>query len=524
MDFSTSTPLKIARAAFVVMLAALLGRALGFFKEVLVAAWFGTSTAMDAFVIALVVPSLLANLIGGAIQVSLVPVYIECRLKQGETRAAKLLSTTLTGAFILFGACTILIYLGASVFIPWLGFEFDEPTKGLLIHLARILAPLFFLQAVIGLLSSLLNAHHAFALPAFAPIVVTITVIGFLVFGRSLGIDALAWGTVLGFPTCLLLVAFGLLKKGVTYRPRLGLKDLGVQRVAALSWPMFLGSTLAHANIYVDQVMASALQPGSVAALNYANKLYEIPSQLFILSLSAAAFPFFSRQVAEEDFAGLKDSFTKSVRMAAFVLLPLSALMVALSYPLVKVLFQRGAFDEQATLMTSQALAFYAIGLFPLAYAFLTARVYNSLQAAKTLRNVAFMNLFLNAGLNLLFMQSWAHAGIALSTSVTYSISGLVLHVILARKLKGLGTPALWTGIVKMAAAASVGGIAATLAYSLLLAAIGSATAAIFPSVGIGLALYLIAASCFQIQELGSLRIMLQDRLGKLTSPAGGCP
>lgn len=524
MDFSTPTTLKIARAAFVIMLAALLGRVLGFLKEVLVAAWFGTSTAMDAFVIALIVPSVLANLIGGAIQASLVPVYIECRLKQGETSAAKLLSTTLTGAFILFGAPTILTYLVAPLFVPWLGLEFDEPTKELLIHLARILAPLFFLQAGIGLLSSILNAHQAFAFPAFAPMAVTIAIIGFLIFGRSLGIDALAWGTIFGFLTCLLLVVFGLFKQGVKYRPRLDLKDLSVQRIAALSWPMFLGSTLAHANIYVDQVMASALQPGSVAALNYANKLYEVPLQLFILSLSTAVFPFFSRQAAEEDFAGLKDSFGKSVRMAAFVLLPLSALMVALAYPLVKVFFQRGAFDEQAALMTSQALAFYAIGLFPLAYAFLITRVYNSLQDAKTLRNVAFMNLFLNAGLNLLFMQFWAHAGIALSTSVTYIISGLVLHTILARKRKGLETPALGVRIVKMATAASVGGVAAALAYLFLLAATGSAAAAMFPSAGIGLLLYLALASCLQIQELGSLRMRLRDHLGKLTSPAGGCP
>ena len=512
---------QIAGATFTIMLATLLGRAIGFLKEVLVTRQFGTSWEMDAFVIALIFPTLLAQLAGGAIQVSLVPVYIEWRLRRGEDKATKLLSTTITSAAFLFAILTLFLYLVAPRVVPWLGLGFGPATRLLSIQLARLMAPLLLLQAAVVVLTSVLNAHQIFALPALSPIVITITIMGFLVFGGSMGIGALAWGTLFGFLACLFVLSYGLNRKGIRYRPRLDFKDLGVQRVAALSWPMFLGSALAHANIYVDQAMASWLKTGSVAALNYANKLFDIPSQIFIVALSTAVFPFFSQQTAEGDFAGLRDSFMKSARMAAFVLLPLSAFLVALAHPLVKVLFQRGAFDEQATLMTSQALAFYALGIFPLAYAFLNARIYNSLKDAKTLRNVAFMNLFLNAGLNLLFMQIWAHAGIALSTSVTYLISGLVLHAILAKKLQGLGTPALGAGIMKMTAAAAIGGITAALAYPSLLAATGSPAAAMFPSVGINLVLYLVLAFCFQIQEIGSLRMRIRERLGKLTSPAG---
>jgi len=485
------------------MLATLLGRAIGFLKEVLVTRQYGTSWEMDAFVIALIFPTLLAQLAGGAIQVSLVPVYIEWRLRKGEDKATKLLSTTITSAAFLFAILTLFLYLVAPRVVPWLGLGFNSATRLLSIQLARLMAPLLLLQAAIVVLVAVLNAHQIFALPSLAPIVISITIMSFLVFGGSMGISALAWGTLFGFLACLFILSYGLIREGIRYRPRLDFKDLGVQRVAALSWPMFLGSALAHANIYVDQAMASWLKTGSVAALNYANKLFEIPSQIFIVALSTAVFPFFSQQTAEGDFAGLRDSFMKSVRMAAFILLPLSALMVALAHPLVKVLFQRGAFDEQATLMTSQALAFYALGIFPLAYAFINGRAFIALQDTRTLRNVALLNLFLNAGLNLIFMQFWAHAGIALSTSVTYVISGLILYRKLARKWKvHYATTGLGKSFCKMMFTAILCAIGSAATYGIINRVAWSPVVGILTAVVVGGILYYASARGLQIEEL----------------------
>lgn len=452
-----SAAIKTGRAISIVFFVSIAARLLTIVSQILMASVFGTSKLMDAYVLALIIPTTIAGVLSVAVGAAVIPIFIDYRENRSEGEALRVLwSATWLGtlvALILTGA----MIAAAPVLITLFAHHEDAVTQSLAITLLRFLLPIMLLQGLITLFGALLNAYGRFVASSLLPATNAIGIIVFLVlFSRSWGIYALGWGTLAGYALNLLLLIVFCLRARLPIRPVFDWRHPAIRRIAVIAAPALLGSTLAHVNILVDQAMAALLPPGGVSGLNYAVKLVDTPTQFFYLALSTALLPVFAMQVARRELIPLRDTFRQVVMYAALILLPAGVLLSVLARPVVEILYQHGKFNDVSTDVVAGAMLLLAPSMFFVTYAFINARVYQALQDNWTLCYVAVLSLVLNGVLDYLLMQIWGVAGIAFSTTLTYLISAIVLIFILDRKLHSLRLPQLGLSVGKVASAAAL--------------------------------------------------------------------
>ena len=407
-------------------------------KEMAVARWFGAADALDAFYVALLLPTYLMTVVGDTFNAAFIPTYIEVREKQGTVAAERLLSSI--AAFdlaVLVGAALVLALLH-SWLLPLLGSSFG-PGK------LALTGSLFFMLLVwlsLGGLSSLwratMNARGHFALTALVPALSPLTILVLLVIaGHLWGIYALAIGTIIGVCAELTVSGYTLwLGGGAGLLPWWHGFDPSVRKVLGQYAPLVAGGVLMASTVIVDQAMAAMLGKGSVSAINYANKLIGIPLNLGIYSVSIVVFPTFSLLTAKEDWPGLRRALRFYTLLLAGLTIPLTIGLAFFSRPLVALLFHGGAFTEHDVRLVANVAAllciqvpFYSIGV-------LYVRAISALKRNQILMWGTTISVCINVALNYLFMKILGLPGIALSTSVVYAISCFYLWLMLGRALR----------------------------------------------------------------------------------------
>lgn len=454
------------RASLIVMGGFVLSRATGVLRDVVATYFFGTSAEAAAYRYAFgVVDLLYLVIIGGALGSSFIPLFIEVWERDGQARAWRLASAVVTWALIVLTAASAAVFLAA----PWLvgalygGEDVAPATLALAAQLTRLflLSPL--LLGLGGLAMAALNARDRFTLPALAPSVYNLGIIGGALLAPWLGIWGMAWGVVAGALLYLLVQIPGLLALGMRLRPGLGrgMEELG--RVARQMGPRVLGQTAAHASFVVTLALAARLPDGAAkgAALNFAYALMLLPYGVFSLSLSQVAFPRLARLVAE----GRRDELAADVRrtlgLILWLTLPAAAALLALGLPAARALYERGVFDSRSLQYTAQALFGYALALPAFAASEIMIRSFYAMQRTWTPVLVGLLQVGLNLGLGWLLLRAGSDVGaLALAFSAANNVEALLLLLLLARALPGLWRDgALWRTVGAALAGAALLGL-----------------------------------------------------------------
>jgi putative peptidoglycan lipid II flippase len=443
------------RAISVVFYVTVAARLLSIVSQVLTASAFGDSRAMDAYTVALIVPTTISGVLTTAVGAALIPVFVDYRENKGEAESMRLLWVAMTLGTLIALVVTVALVAGAPLVVTVFARQMDSPTQTLAVILLRFLMPVLLLQWLVTLVGSVLNAYGRFAVPSLAPVTIALSTIAFLLFARSWGIYALGWATIVGYLLNFLPLVVNYLRMGLRFHFDFSWRHPGIQRIAALSTPALIGALLVNGNYLVDQFMSSLLPPGSIASLSYAIKLVDAPSQFFYTALSTALLPIFALHVVRREFTLLTTTFRQMVIFSAIILLPAGALLSSLSRPVVEIFYHHGNFSAQATDAVASSVMFLAPNIFIITYGFINGRIYNALQDNSTLRNIAVLSLVLNAVFDYLLMQIWGVAGIAFSTTLTYLVSALTLLLILNKRLQGLRLPQLGLSLSKTAVAAA---------------------------------------------------------------------
>jgi putative peptidoglycan lipid II flippase len=203
-----------------------------------------------------------------------------------------------------------------------------------------------------------------------------------------------------------------------------------------LAVPMLGSNLIANANILVDQVMATLLADGAVSTLRYAYRVNDLPIQIVIIAFTLAIFPYISQEAACGNYDNLRKMYKNTLIFLAFLTLPIIAFVNLGAGEIIALLFQRGAFDAQATQQTAATLICYSWGLFFYAYTYINGSFFAALKRTKTLFNLGLLSIFLNAFLNYIFMNLIGVQGIALSTTVTLGTMTVFFMVILKKCLQ----------------------------------------------------------------------------------------
>jgi len=449
----------ILKSAGVIGFATVISRVLGFLRDILIAKFFGTAMYAQAFVVAFRIPNMLRDLIGeGATNAAFVPVlseYSETRKKEEFWHLANVLLNVI---LIVLAVVTLLGVAFTPIIIRLIapGFIEDPEKFRVTVYLTRLMFPYILLVGLFAYCMGILNSLRHFSMPAFAPAILNISII-ICAMLRMGSVNALAVGVLIGGVAQLVVQIPVLIAKGFVpfqtsrlikgeQRPGTGhgfnlLKGIhhpAVKKIGVLLMPRIIGSCVYQINIFINTMLASIssiVGEGGVAALYYANRIFQFPLAIFGIALAQAALPTMSREALESGLGKLKNTLSFSLRAVNFIMLPASLGLIVLSEPITSVLFERGLFDRYSTLITARALSFYSVGLFSYSGIKLLVSCFYSLKDTLTPVKVASVSLALNIVLNLILMYPLKISGLALATSFSGIFNFLVLFFILRKKI-----------------------------------------------------------------------------------------
>jgi putative peptidoglycan lipid II flippase len=516
---------RITKAAGIVGTATLLSRILGFIRDVVVAWFFGAGLAADAFFIAFTIPNLLRRLFAeGSLTISFIPVFTECLFKRGREEAFRLARSAWWLLTIVLAAVALLGVLFSPLIVKVIARGFlSSPEKfDLTILLTRIMFPYIFFISLVALAMGILNALGHFAAPALAPVLLNLAMIGsVLLLSPHLAEPSkgLAIGVIIGGVLQLALQIPFMVRKGFHLFVRSPLYHPGIKRIALLMVPAIFGAAVYQMNIVVARLLASYLPEGSVSYLYYADRLVQFPLGVFAIALATAVLPSLSKQAAAKDMEGLRASFSYALRLVFFVSIPAMTGLIILREPIVRLLFQRGAFDLATTHLTAEALLYYAIGLWAFSGVRIVVATFYALQDTKTPVKIAVISLFVNIVLSVLLMGPMRHSGLALATSLASGVNFILLIGALKKRLGRIGARDILRSVFRTTASAAVMGGAIALVAPWAAPRSGESPwhllAWVLGSVGGGFLLYGGCARLLRCRELGAMVDMVRAGICK---------
>lgn len=499
---------QIAKDASIVGGATLLSRILGFFRDMILASVLGAGISADAFYVAYRLPNMMRRLFAeGSMTMAFVPVFTKLREEEGDERAFAMPRAAMVWLLLILGVLTTLAIVFARPLTRLItpGFVGDPALFDLTVELTRIVFPYIIEISAVALCMGVLNSFGHFLAPALATSELnTIIILGAGVawlFGFNVP-HTLAWAVVIGGLGQVFMQQPPLRRYGFSWRGPWSLKDKGVIRMGLLMVPTAFGAAVYQLNIVLGTLMASFLATGSISYLYYADRLVQFPLGVFGVAVGTVALPSLSKLASSGDNKAFTDTLNASLRLTLFICLPAAAGLIALSDPMVRVLFGRGAFGEHAIAATATALVAYGVGLPAFACVRPLYAAYFALTDTRTPAITAAICLVVYVVTGWALMQSLAHVGLALATSVSSWVNVLVLGVILRKKLGGPWFRPGRTTVIGTALSCGVGfGAAATAGhpYLALLLIAGWAVA------------YLGVASLLHVEEAR----MLTDFIGR---------
>jgi putative peptidoglycan lipid II flippase len=429
---------KIFSAAIVVAGGTLFVKLIAVVKELVVAWKFGTADELDAFLIALMIPSLLITIIAGSFNAALIPTYIKVRDQEGRAIAQQLFSGATIWSIGLLAITTFVVIAAAPLYLPPITGGFNPQKLALTYRLLWVVSPMIILTGIGTIWGAVLNAGERFALVALAPILTSAATIVLLLLNQSWGIFNLAVGMIVGQLLEMMVIGGTLRKQGISLALKWYGFDHNLKEVASQYAPMIAGSFLMASTLLVDQSMAAMLPSGSVAALAYGNRIIALPITIATTALSTAVIPYFSKMVALNDWKSMRQSLKHYLGLIFAAAIPLTGLIILLSEPIVKLLFQRGSFTAENTQLVAQIQSCFALQIPFYIGCILVVRLHSAMRNNQMMMWGSAGNLIVNVGLNYLFMQWWGVRGIALSTSCVYLFSFVFLLFFLIRNLKAI--------------------------------------------------------------------------------------
>ena len=510
--------MNLFRAIATVGAMTMISRVLGFARDILIAAMVGPGLIGDAFFVAFKIPNLFRRLFAeGAFAAGFVPIFSGLAGTHGAAAAREFAAQALT---VLVVVLVVLVAL-FEIAMPWLmiglapGFVGEPEKFDLAVTLTRLTFPYLLFISVVSLLGGVLNSLGKFAAAAAAPILLNLALIGSLIgladVLPSAG-HALAWGVAGAGVLQLVWLWAATARAGMVLglrRPRLTPK---VRELGRLMLPAVVGSGVAQINIAVDIIIASLLATGSISYLFFADRLTQLPLGVIGVAVGTALLPLLSRQLAAGDQDSAGNSLNRAMETALVLALPAAAALMVAAEPVVRVLFERGAFDATSTHATALAVTAYAFGVPAYVMVKVLAPAFFARKDTKTPVRIAIVALVANIVLNLALMGPMAHVGLALATALAAWLNAGALAWVLVRRGHWSADPRLRTRLPRALIATAGLGLGVWVAIGLLAEPLAGSGVQRIGSLAVvvvsGLALYAVLAHLLGAIKLGEVRAL----------------
>jgi putative peptidoglycan lipid II flippase len=423
----------LLRSSIIVIFLFGLGKLTGLVRTRLVSVTFGTGAEFDAFTAANQLPEVFFTVIaGGSLAAAFIPVYADYLANKSTRESLKLANTVMTLVIFILGTISAL----GAIFAPWLVTvllvpDFPPQTQELTVSIMRVILIQTTLFGVSGVLSSILNAHQHFALPALAPVMLDLGyMVGIIFFVPQIGIVGLAWGTVLGALLHIAIQTPALHRYQFRYHPAFAIRMPGVGEIGHLMGPRIVTlGTIQFADLFIIR-LASALPVGSTSGYFYAYALMQFPETLFGTAIALVVFPTMAEQFNAGDIQGLRSTASHSLRIIWFLTIPAAAALVLLGRPVINFLLQGGAFTAESAQIVYSVLVVFSVRVVSESTVEITARLYYAQHNTKIPMYAYIVWLIFDITLAYLLIDELGIIALALASTIAFTFLAVVLLIL----------------------------------------------------------------------------------------------
>lgn len=429
---------KLLKSTFTVGGMTTISRIFGLIRDVVIARLFGATAEVDAFIVAFRIPNFLRRLFAeGGFSQAFVPVLAEYKELRDEMAVKALVDQTAATLGAVLFLVTLIGFIAAPILIMIFASGFDDAKHVLATDMLRITFPYILFISLTAFAASILNTYKQFAVPAFTPVLLNLSLIGCAIFLAPLmetPVTALAWGVLLAGIVQLLFQFPFLFRIKLFPKPGFNKDKEGVGRILKLMIPTLFAVSIVQINLLVDTIFASFLADGSISWLYYSDRLVEFPLGVFGIALATVLLPNLSSEHAKNESGKFSNMLDWALRWVFLISIPAAVGLAVLAVPLLTTLFQYDEFTTHAAIMSGKSLLAYSVGLPAFILIKIFASGFFSRQDTKTPVKVGAIAMFANIIFNFLLVNLLQHAGLALATSLSACLQALILFVLLKRK------------------------------------------------------------------------------------------
>ena len=514
---------KAVKSVLIIILLTLSSKVFGFIREMLIAAKFGSGIETDIFFIAHTAITLFTAMITKSLNNTMIPVLSQVESTEGKTGKGKYTNNLLNITIIMSFFIVFIAWALAPLITKILATGFEGEQFKLTILMVRIGLPAIIFASIQGVFRGYLQSEHMFIESAAAQYPLNFVYIFYLLFLTNIfEIKGLMVISVFAVASQIILQIPGVRGLGYRYNFTVDFKDKYIKKVFYLIPPILVSATINDINNVIDKSMASTLIDGSVSALNYANRLNGLIQGIFVAAITTVIYPMLSQEANKDSLDGLKKTTMQGINIILLITIPSTIGMIILANPIVRLAFERGAFDTTATYMTTGALVFYSLGIINASMNSLIYRTYYSLQETKTPMMNAIFASSINIVLNFVFIRFMAHNGLALATSISTLASSMFLLYNLKKKIGSFGFSGTIKCGLKSLLASIIMGVIVYFLYGVLAKNLGSSNIqeliSLIISVGTGVIIYSLLIYLFKIKEVDWVINLAKEKLSKSKS------
>ena len=519
------TQTGVLKAAGILVIANFLSSILGYVRDIIILSVFNVSPATDAYNAAFVIPDLIYTiLVGGGLSAAFIPVFSGYISEKRYDDGYEMASTVLNIVAIVAAAFCVVGEIFAPQILPIVirGMAAWEPeTIQLTITLTRIMFFQCFFMCLTGICMGILQSYKDFTPPSIGSVLYNITIIsvGVLLLTLGTGIAGFSIGVVTGSIVNLLVQIFPIIKHDFKYRRVIDLDHEGVKQFFKLFAPVLIGISVTQLNLVVNKSFASAQGEGILTSITQAQRLFQLPINIFALAIAMSIFPTMVEHFTKNDMDEYKKDLSLGVRNVAFIILPCTFGMIAVRTPLIRAFYLQGNFTPENVPVIATLLAFYCIGMIGYSVRQVILQGFYAVKETRVPVRINIFILFLNMLLTVLLVRIWGANGIAVAYSIAGIASMLIQTYFLRRKIGSIRGREIRDSLVKCLICCGVMFVVTTASMIifehyipidmkrtqwlelLVLGAVGAGT-------------YVVMALVLKMQELTSIIAVLKRKLG----------
>lgn len=523
MTGGSLTKRGILKASLIQMVFNAAAIGVAFLREVLIANYFGTGMEADAYLVAYALPMVLYTVMTTVLPLVLVPALE--RARPDSDNGKRLLAGTNTVLILSLGVLTALMWLGAPTIIRLQAPGLDAPTAQLAAELFVVMVPIVLLLSLAWVACSWLFSLKRFVLPALAKVLFNLVgVIALVAFAARYGIRAAASGVLVGAILQMAILIPSWVRSGMPFWSWRDARSPQVRALVSASLIMIPVQANLYLYLIVDRFLGSMLPQGTIAVLSYADKVVKAFSGITVAALGVVIFPYFAEMASVNHHDELNRLIRFAIRLTALIILPVQLALMAAGQPLVRLLFERGAFLPEDTALTTVAMNYQLIGLFASALSLVFYRVLFAFQRYKTALGVSAIAIVANIVLKAALMPALGFIAMPLGTSIAAVVEVILVAYTLRHEVRCFREGAIYRDVGKVLVAAAAGGAAAYLAVSGLAHMRGIWAAAWVQVLALAAAcgaVYLAALALLRVEDAGAAASVLARFFKRHAGPAG---